>query len=473
MRLDEPQVHRRARSTFFFVLSSFALIALCTTLGFRWLGQYDSNHDATPILPNAAPTPASHWVDTFAAAPQYVNASERLPLPFNATVPFANTTIRQSVEITTGGQLIRIRLSNAFGLTDLPITRVTIAAPLPCCGFPDILLGTRNLDAATLQTVTFSGEASISIPVGGLVISDPIEYDAQTGGTIVINIYIEEGQESEILTSHLVSRTKSWFIYGDHTSTAELHVDEAMPARSWFIIAGIEVYKPNSFGTLVVFGDSMTEARKNTINSGIKWPKLLWRRLQQDDGELKDIGVINHALGGNRILADGKGPSATSRLDRDVMSHSGVKFFLVFQGIIDIGHANGTVISEQILVASRMIAFYKQIITRLHTFGIPVFGGTISPFICPEGYVGNAVALNASRETTRQTVNKWVRTSGWFDAVIDFDEMLKSPENATLLDPRYDTGDCLHFNDNGAAQIADKFPLDVFREYRDGVHKIQ
>ena len=149
------------------------------------------------------------------------------------------------------------------------------------------------------------------------------------------------------------------------------------------------------------------------------------------------------------------------------------RYFLIYEGINDIGHANDSAVAQTLRV-HRMIIFYKQIITRVHTLGIPVFGGTISPFMCPPGEPAeNNLAEGPIRESTRLAVNDWIRTSGWFDAVVDFDEILKSPKNSTLINPAFNVGDCLHFNDAGNDEIAAKFPIEILREFKNGVHKIQ
>jgi lysophospholipase L1-like esterase len=179
----------------------------------------------------------------------------------------------------------------------------------------------------------------------------------------------------------------------------------------------------------------------------------------QKYGPTSDIAVINQAAGGNRILYDGLGPNALGRIDRDVLSQSGVKYCMIFEGVNDIGTADPTP-ANQTFTGDRIIQAYEQIVTRVHTFGIPMFAATITPFGAPNNTI--QPYANALREQTRQRVNKWIRTSGVFDEVIDFDAILRDPKNGTQLNPIYNSGDFLHPNELGYQTIANAFPLSIF-----------
>ena len=189
----------------------------------------------------------------------------------------------------------------------------------------------------------------------------------------------------------------------------------------------------------------------------------------QTNPSTSTIAIANPAAGGNRILADGLGPSVLSRIDRDVLGQSGVKYAMVFEGVNDIGVAANDA-ATQTVIGDRIIAAYQQIISRIHARGIPMFAATITPF-------GQAGVVNSTlqpysdpeREKTRQKVNKWIRESETFDAVVDFDAMLADPQNPVQLDPMYNSGDFLHPNDLGYMKIADEFPLGIFEEFEGGV----
>lgn len=141
---------------------------------------------------------------------------------------------------------------------------------------------------------------------------------------------------------------------------------------------------------------------------------------------------------------------------------------MIFEGINDIGHAPATP-TEQSRIEARLIQSFKQMILRIHAFGIPVFGGTLTPFMCHNSGLMNRYARDPIREQTRLNVNRWIRYSGWFDAVIDFDAILRDPSNSTQMSPEYDSGDCLHPNDDGFEAMANHFPMEVFEKFDSGV----
>lgn len=181
------------------------------------------------------------------------------------------------------------------------------------------------------------------------------------------------------------------------------------------------------------------------------------------------IAVVNQAAGGNRVLADGLGPNAIGRIDRDVLSQSGVGYAMIFAGVNDIGTAPTTTEAQQ-LVGDRLILAFKQMITRTHALGIPIFGATITPFMSNSTTQSYA---DPTREVTRNRVNEWIRTSHTFDAVIDFDKILRDPSNPSQLRSDYHTGDFLHPNVAGYQAIADHFPLDIFGRFAFGVSGFQ
>jgi lysophospholipase L1-like esterase len=186
----------------------------------------------------------------------------------------------------------------------------------------------------------------------------------------------------------------------------------------------------------------------------------------QRDSLTRNIAVCNQAAGGNRILYDGNGPNALSRIDRDVISQSAVKYAMIFEGVNDIGTADTTTEAQDAVVV-RLMAAYRQIATRIHTFGIPLFASTITPFGCANTTI--QPFSDPTREVARQKINQFIRTSGIFDAVVDFDAVLADPQNKTMMNPALNSGDCLHPNVEGYAKIADAFPLQLFDRFKDGV----
>ncbi|KAF6763719.1 lipolytic enzyme [Ephemerocybe angulata] len=397
--------------------------------------------------------------------PQLTEPGNLPPSPFNApNLVFANTTVRQTVRLTLGGELLRIRISNAFGGSDLPITAVSIA--LPAGGAS----GVSAIEAGTTQRLTFSGEESVVVPMGSLVVSDPVRLK---GGTIkaptvvTVTIYSKEGQASNSVTSHPGSRTTSWFARGDHVEAADLPQAGAVEGQAegeaktgvahWYWLSAIEVWAAKRATAVVMVGDSITDGRASTDNGNNRWPDLLLNRIVASRRpSLTSLAVINQAAGGNRILNDGLGPNGLARIDRDVLAHSSVSHAVVFIGVNDIGTA-ATDAATQDALAKRLIWSYKQIIERLHAHDIFAIGATITPFNGPgQGY------SDVNREATRQKVNNWIRTGGAFDAVVDFDKVLADPKKPEQLAETYNSGDYLHPNVAAFQAIVDKFPLDLF-----------
>lgn len=353
--------------------------------------------------------------------------------------------------VSVDADTIRLQLSNAFGGSDLPITAVTVALPA------EQKAGISGIQSDTAQTVTFSGSESFIVPNGAVVFSDPIEFPVEARSIVSVSIYLEKGQTTNEITSHPGSRTTSWFLRGNHVAEGEL--DGAASVAHWYFISAIEgsgpAAKTDNRGTIAIVGDSITDGRGSTTDGNDRWPDQLLARLQNDTATAS-IAILNQAAGGNRILADGLGPNGLGRIDRDVLSHSGVRWAIIFIGVNDIGTTPSTT-SSQTVIGDRIIQAYDQMITRLHRHGIAVIGATITPMTGPGQTYGTP-----EREATRTRVNEWIRNGGRFDAVVDFDEAVRDPERHERLLPEYDTGDYLHLNPKGYGAMAEAVDLTLF-----------
>lgn len=402
----------------------------------------------------------NHWVDTWTSMPQLTEAANLPNPPFNGTTSvFVNTTLRQTLHMSLGGSTIRIRLSNAFGSTSLNITSMTVALPF------NNSAGESAIQPQTLQTVTFSGNTSISIPDGSLAISDPLSFPINPQSEISVSIYLSQGQEGFDITSHPGSRTTSYLQFGDSTTVTNLTDPSLQSLAHWYFLSAVEIWSPATTRGFAIVGDSITDGRGSDTDANNRWPDLLLSGMQAL-ASTKQISVLNQGAGGNRVLADGLGPSALSRIDRDILAQSGVRYAMLFEGVNDIGVAgNDTVAQEEIY--ELLIQAYEQIISRVHAFGIPVFGATITPFGAPNNTI--QPYSDATREVTRQRVNEWIRNSGRFDAVIDFDVVVRNASRIDWLDDRYNSGDWLHPNVEGYQAMADSFDLGLFGEFARGV----
>lgn len=218
---------------------------------------------------------------------------------------------------------------------------------------------------------------------------------------------------------------------------------------------------------MAIIGDSITDGRGSTTDGNDRWTDdLLTRILNETSLSGSPIALLNQAAGGNRILNDGLGPNALSRVDRDVLAQSGVSYVMIFEGVNDIGTAAATDAAQK-AVGDRLIQAFQQIITRVHAVGLPIFGATITPF---SGDPSVQPYSNPIREANRQRVNNWIKTSGKFDGVVDFDAAIRDPSNPAQLAPQFDSGDFLHPNPAGYRKLAAQFDLDLFNRFAEGVN---
>jgi lysophospholipase L1-like esterase len=373
----------------------------------------------------------------------------------NATgLVFDNSTIRQTIMVTLSAPKIRLQISNTFGGSDLPITAVTLAVP------KEDKAGTSSIKAGTLQTLTFSGSRSFIVPNGASILSDPVDFPVAAQTIVTISMYLKSGQTTNNITSHPGSRTTSYFVHGNHVEDEDLK--DTASAAHWYFIQSIEGLVPAGSAAVACVGDSITDGRGSTTDANNRWPNQLAARLQAEP-RFSHIAVVNEAAGGNRILADGLGPNALGRIDRDVISMPGVKYAIIFEGVNDLGSA-GNDTETQKVIGDRVIQAYDQIITRLHRFGIAVFGATITPITGPQ-----SIYSDPEREKTRQRLNEWIRSSGKFDAVIDFDKATRDPENPVQLLEAYNSGDFLHLSPGGYKAMAEAVDLTLFDKFGHGV----
>ncbi|KAH8892331.1 SGNH hydrolase [Thozetella sp. PMI_491] len=398
----------------------------------------------------------SHWVGVWAAAPVLTNAMDMPPPPYTTPeLAFHNTTVRQTLQVTTGGQHLRIRISNAFGCTNLHIWSVTIALPKPELGQPHA--GSKAVVADTIRAVTFDGRPSTEIPNGALALSDPIDFAVRPGQDITVSIYLRDGQAGGHITGHEGGRTESWLCHGDLTADAEFDAPGVQSVFHWYFLSGVEAWQEHRHSAFVLLGDSITDGNLSTNNGNDKWPDLLFERMMAHPFA-QYVSIINQAAGGNSVLQDSPAGHALGRLDRDVFAQPGVRYVLLLDGVNDIGGAPDDT-TRQTEVGDRLLLAYRQITARVHCMGLPMFGATIGPMGPDHPYA------TVKREATRQRVNDWIRTSGVFDAVVDFDTVLRDPDQPLRLRPDFDSGDHLHPNAKGFQAMADAFPLEYFEKF--------
>ena len=405
-----------------------------------------------PGRPSTAPGAAAgpHWVHTWTGMPQLTEPGNLPPAPFTGERSvLADTTLRQTVHVTIGGRHLRLRFSNAYGDTPLPLTAVTVALP------EGGRAGVSAIEPGSLRRVTFAGRDAATVPVGAQLVSEPVDFGLRPGSDLTVTAYTAQGQPSLALTSHPGSRTTSYLQHGDHTGDPDL--PDATAVNHWYLLSDVEVLSPGRTAAVAVVGDSLTDGRGSTTNGNDRRPDRLADRLRIRSAT-SDVAVLNQAAGGNRVLADGLGPNVLARLDRDVLSRSGVSWLILFEGVNDIGTADAAP-EVQRAVTDELVDGYEQIVVRAHAQGIRVYGATLTPF------GGNTLYDDAAgeREASRQRVNAWIRTPGHFDSVIDFDRAVRDPAHPARLLPGLHDGDWLHLDPKGYGVLADAVPTGLFR----------
>ncbi|RMI35915.1 SGNH/GDSL hydrolase family protein [Streptomyces triticirhizae] len=391
------------------------------------------------------------WVGSWTAMPQLTEPHNMPPPPFTGDESvLVDTTLRQTVRITTGGERFRLAFSNEFGGAPLPLTEVAVALPR------EGRAGVSAVEPGSSVPVTFSGgRSSVTVPIGARYVSDPVDLALPPGSNLTVTTYLAAGQATLSLTSHPGSRTTSHLLAGDHVTAEDL--PGATPTDHWYLLSGVEAWSPADHHATAVLGDSLTDGRGSTTNGNDRWTDQLFDRMAADP-DTAHVSLLNQGAGGNRVLNDGLGPSALARLDRDVIAQSGVERLILFEGVNDIGTAEATEEAQR-AVADELITAFDQIVTRAHAHGIEVFGATLLPFgdnemyDDPEGW----------RELARQTVNDWVRDSGRFDAVLDFDAATRDPAQPERLLPDIHDGDWLHLTPEGYGLLAASVPLELLR----------
>jgi lysophospholipase L1-like esterase len=359
---------------------------------------------------------------------------------------FGDATLRQLVHVSLGGSRLRVRLSNVYGTMPLAIDAVTVALAR-ATGSPDV-------DPASVRRLTFSGHESFWIPAAGEYSSDPVDFVHDSGADLALSIHYQEAPARQ--TGHPGSRTTSFIVRGNHALDATWQ--DAERVVRWYQVADVEVEAPAGVAAVSTIGDSITDGHGATTDANDRWPDALAERLRAAG---ITMGVLNTGIGGNRLLRDGLGPNVVSRFDRDVIARSGVTHAIVLIGVNDLGiqHRNKMDTPEARAELVRDLeSGYRQIVARAHAHGICVIGGTITPYTGSDYYLPGA-----DNERDRLEVNRWIRTSGVFDAIADFDVAIRDAGHPERMRPADDIGDHLHPSPQGFRDMAAAVPLEALR----------
>lgn len=403
--------------------------------------------------------PSENWIATWATAQQLAPTTPEVPAlapgvkmpdfgamkgpkPSHVEPKIADhQTIRMIVHTSVGGRTLRVELANAFGHETVSIGSARVA--LRTTG--------SSVDLHSDRQLTFSGSKTFDLPPGVVLVSDPVDLTIQPMSDLAVSLLVVKGGSSP--TNHMIGLHTSYLADGDQTGHDTLTKSSTTTSYVW--LRSVDVVASNRDFAIACLGDSITDGYGTTNDANQAWPTLLAKRLASQ-GTGPHISVLNEGISGNEVLRDGAGASALARLDRDVFSEPGVRWIVLLEGINDI-NLHGQITGPEGLAADDLIRGYKQIIARAHMHHVKIAGATLTP---EEGvWLAGPVG-----EATRETVNQWIRSSGAFDTVIDFDAIVRDKDHPAKIREDLDPGDHIHPNDRGNAAMADALPLSTFIE---------
>jgi lysophospholipase L1-like esterase len=414
---------------------------------------------------NQAPT---HWIGTWAAAPQASVAGD--------VQTFRNQTLRLIVHTSAAGTQVRIRISNVFGDTPLLIGAAHIARRTTGA----------DIDPVSDRALAFQQRPSIAVPAGSVAVSDPVALEVPALSDLAISLYLPEN--TKVTTMHILALQTNYVATqnGDLTAARNFPTDNTL--TSWPFLTGVDVAASPRSATIVALGSSLTDGDGSTTDANRRWPDVLAERLQNAGDSSARLGVLNAGIIGNRLLSDSSSPrqaggppplgpvfaqlgpalgqSGLARFERDVLAQPGVKYVIIGLGVNDILFPGSFIPASESVRSESLISGYRQLIARAHQQGVRVIGSTIPPFehaLFREPFFDGF--YTPEKEQVRQEVNTWIRTSGEFDGVVDFDAAVRDPNHPTQLLPAYDSGDHLHVKDAGNVAQANAIPLALFSEH--------
>ena len=362
------------------------------------------------------------WVGTWGTANYAAGPKNTPPSPF-----LANNTLRQIVRVSIGGDTLRVKFSNKTCATPVTMNSVNIA----------VSKGGSSIDTSTITPLTFSGNNSVTMKAHSEVTSDPVAFALKPSMRVAITIYYGQADSNADITSHVGSRTDSYILPGDHSTSADF--EGSVITAHWFHINNIDVLAPETAGCVAILGNSITDGYGLSGGLQNRWTDIFSQQLLNDP-RTQNVGVLNMGIGGTNLTTSG-----ISRYKQDLLSQSGLRWIIIFYGVNDIGGG---------VSAADIINAYKKIIDDAHAINVKVYGATITPF------KGHSYFTEA-REAIRNEVNEWIRTPGNFDACIDFDKALRDPDDHSRFLEKY-SNDWLHPNVAGYEQLGKSVNLDLF-----------
>ena len=437
-------------------LGTIAIAGQTPLPGLRWVATWGTAQQTYRGSPTQPAPPSAAAATGAGTPPQPAGPTVAPPGPAGrgapqrrfgipaALPPLHDQTLRLIVRTSIGGQTVRVRLSQAFGAAAVTLGAAHIA--------------TRAAGAAIVpesdRALTFSGKPTTIIYAGQVAVSDPVKLDVKPSSDLAISLYFpgEPGPP----TGHTFGLRPTYVsAQGDATASVTL-LDPVTTAESYYWLTGVDVLAPASAGTLVTFGDSITDGDQSTPDTLGMWPAVLAARLQSDRATA-GVGVVNAGISGNRVLGDNN--SGLARLARDVLAVPGVRWMTLLEGINDITGATRAGQAGTTFTADTLIAAYRQMIQTAHGHSVMVIGCTLTPY-------GGSNVYTEQGEAIRQAVNQWIRSSGEFDAVFDFDAATRDPQDPSRFAAAVDSPDMLHPANPGYAMMARSVDLSIFKSRR-------
>jgi len=384
-----------------------------------------------------------NWIATWTASPHEVWAPDFLA-PAKVPRNLWSQTVRQVARISIGGKSVRVVLSNEFGPWPIRIGAAEIALSDKGAGIVE----------GSSRPLTFGGQGSLVIPPGAPAVSDPVDLALSPLSSVVVSFFLPD--VTPVSTFHWDAVQTTYVVAGNKVADIRFKPDSTFTAR--ILLSEILVDAPANARAIVAFGDSITDGNKSTDDTNQRWPDVLAQRLVDAGGP--PVAVLNEGISGARILTDRMGANALARFDRDVLRHRHADTVILMMGINDIGWP-GSILEPNAPAPTPedIIAGYKQLIARAHMHNMRIIGATLTPF--EDTFKGSPLSAyyNPVKEQKREAVNKWIRESGAFDGVIDFDAVVRDPKRPSFIQAQYDSGDHLHPNDAGYKAMAESIDL--------------
>lgn len=390
-----------------------------------------------------AEAPAKHWTTSWIASPEPTWAKD-FALPLAMPAELNDSTLRQHLRVSLGGDRIRLVIDNAYSDRPLKVGAAHVALE----------------DGKAGAKATFQGAPDIIVAAGAKAVSDPIALPVPDAARLQVDIYLPG--PAPLAGFHWDAREVTLLLPGNAAGRPRQAKGEELPTRAF--LSAVLVESARKPATVVALGDSITDGNGATVGADHRWPDVLARRLQPEG-----VAVLNAGISGNRLLRPGMGESALARLERDVLQQTGVQAVVVLLGTNDIGWPGGAFAPDEPLPSlDALTQGFRQLVVQAHLRGVRVIGATVTPF--EDALKGTPLEGHYSprKDALRQALNTWIRTSGVFDGVADFDRLLRDAQRPSRLRAEYDSGDHLHPSDAGYRAMAELIDLQGLRGGSDG-----